>query len=282
MGNISIEWEQKKYSLVSIMNELTRRNLTVAFSGGADSALLVKLATDCAGIHGTKVCAVTVQTKLHPHHEMEDAKQLAEQMGAMHVCIAVDEFADERIAGNPVNRCYLCKKMIFQTILEKSAQLGFETVIDGTNEDDLHVYRPGIQALRELGIRSPLAEAGITKSMVRQWLNELGLAVAGKPATPCLATRIPYGEALDEGGLLRIGQGEKFLRDMGFANVRLRVHRQIARIEIDIEQMDRLMQNRQAVTDYLKGLGFMYVTLDLEGFRSGSMDIGILSDNKDE
>lgn len=282
MENISVEWEKKKTVLVSVMNDMTRRNIAVAFSGGADSALLLKLAADSAKLHGTNVCAITVHTKLHPHHEMEEAKQLAKQIGAMHVCISVDEFGDEQIARNPVNRCYLCKKMIFRSVLEKSAQLGFDTVIDGTNEDDLHVYRPGIQALRELGIRSPLAEAGITKSMVRQWLTELGLAVAGKPATPCLATRIPYGEALDEDVLQRIGQGEKYLRDMGFVNVRLRVHGQIARIEIDIGQMDRLMQNRQAVTDYLKGLGFMYVTLDLEGFRSGSMDIGILSDNIDE
>ena len=206
---------------------------------------------------------------------------MAKQIGAMHVCISVDEFGDEQIAGNPVNRCYLCKKMIFRSVLEKSAQLGFDTVIDGTNEDDLHVYRPGIQALRELGIRSPLAEAGITKKMVRQWLAELGLAVAGKPATPCLATRIPYGEALDERILSRVAQGEKYLRAMGFLNVRLRVHGKIARIEIDIEQMELLIQNRKAVIEHLKELGFVYITLDLEGFRSGSMDVGILSGKND-
>lgn len=281
MENISVEWEKKKTVLVSVMNDMTRRNIAVAFSGGADSALLLKLAADSAKLHGTNVCAITVHTKLHPHHEMEEAKQLAKQIGAMHVCISVDEFGDEQIARNPVNRCYLCKKMIFRSVLEKSAQLGFDTVIDGTNEDDLHVYRPGIQALKELGIRSPLAEAGITKNMVRQWLAELGLAVAGKPSTPCLATRIPYGEALDERILSRVAQGEEYLRAMGFLNVRLRVHGKIARIEIDIEQMELLIQNRKAVIEHLKELGFVYITLDLEGFRSGSMDIGILSGKND-
>lgn len=281
MENISVEWEKKKTVLVSVMNDMTRRNIAVAFSGGADSALLLKLAADSAKLHGTNVCAITVHTKLHPHHEMEEAKQLAKQIGAMHVCISVDEFGDEQIARNPVNRCYLCKKMIFRSVLEKSAQLGFDTVIDGTNEDDLHVYRPGIQALKELGIRSPLAEAGITKNMVRQWLAELGLAVAGKPATPCLATRIPYGEALDERILSRVAQGEKYLRAMGFLNVRLRVHGKIARIEIDIEQMELLIQNRKTVIEHLKELGFVYITLDLEGFRSGSMDVGILSGKND-
>ena len=270
-------WEKKKNFLLSIIDDLTRDNLAVAFSGGADSALLLKLAIDCAKEKGTKVYAITVHTRLHPHYEMEEAEELARQMGAMYVCLSVDEFADEQIARNPINRCYLCKKRIFQSILEKAASLGCRTVVEGTNEDDLHVYRPGILALQELGIRSPLAEAGITKEMVRWWLAKLNLAVAGKPSTPCLATRIPYGEMLDEQILSRIEQGEKYLKDMGFVNVRLRVHGQIARVEIDIRQMVMMMQNREAVIGYLKELGFVYITLDLEGFRSGSMDIGILS-----
>ena len=282
MENISVEWEKKKTVLVSVMNDMTRRNIAVAFSGGADSALLLKLAADSAKLHGTNVCAITVHTKLHPHHEMEEAKQLAKQIGAMHVCISVDEFGDEQIARNPVNRCYLCKKMIFRSVLEKSAQLGFDTVIDGTNEDDLHVYRPGIQALKELGIRSPLAEAGIRLfGGVSGSADAAAQALAGKPATPCLATRIPYGEALDERILSRVAQGEKYLRAMGFLNVRLRVHGKIARIEIDIEQMELLIQNRKAVIEHLKELGFVYITLDLEGFRSGSMDVGILSGKND-
>ena len=273
-------WEKKKKSLLSIIDDLTQENLAVAFSGGADSALLLKLAVDCAKEKETKVCAITVHTRLQPHHEMKEAKELAKQLGAMHVSLSVDEFADEQITWNPVNRCYLCKKKIFQSILETAASLDCRAVVDGTNEDDLHVYRPGILALQELGIRSPLAEAGVTKDMVRKWLAELGLDVAGKPSTPCLATRIPYGEMLDEQTLSRIEQGESFLRDIGFDNVRMRVHGQIARIEIDVRQMALMMQNREAVTEHLKALGFVYITLDLEGFRSGSMDIGIIANHK--
>lgn len=273
-------WEKKKKSLLTIIDDLTQENLAVAFSGGADSALLLKLAIDCAKEKGTKVCAITVHTRFQPHHEMKEAQELAEQMGAMHVGLSINEFADQQIAANPVNRCYLCKKKIFQNILEKTVALDCRIVVDGTNEDDLHVYRPGISALRELGIRSPLAEAGITKDMVRKWLAELGLTVAGKPSTPCLATRIPYGERLDEQLLSRVEQGESFLRDMGFVNVRLRVHGQIARIEVDARQMELMMQNREAVIEKLKALGFVYMTLDLEGFRSGSMDIGILAEQK--
>lgn len=257
------------------MEQYTAQDVMVAFSGGVDSSLLLKLACESAKESGKKVYGATVQTRLHPAGEIEEAKKICREMGAIHVLLTVDELREAGIMDNPVDRCYLCKKHLFQKILEKAAELGASPVLEGTNEDDLHVYRPGIRALKELGIISPLAKAGLTKAEVRRLAGEYGLSVASKPATPCLATRFPYGTELSYEKIEQAEKGEAFLKGFSFRNVRLRVHGDIARIEVDREDLVKLAGHSEEIVSYLKELGYRYITLDMEGFRSGSMDIGL-------
>lgn len=254
-------------------------NLVVAYSGGVDSALVLRLALEAAEGNPVRVWAVTARTALHPLGEWQEAGQTAKKLGAVHRLIDVDELREAGIEDNPVNRCYLCKKTIFSKIkadILSEVPLSERTLfLDGTNADDLKEYRPGLQALAELGIVSPLAVAGLTKPEVRQMAEEYGLPSAQKPSSPCLITRIPYGQKVDYGTLRRIDEGEKFIRSLGFGNVRLRCHGDIARLEVDGEALPKLTdpKNRESVVKHLKGLGFGYITLDLEGFRSGSMDV---------
>ena len=175
----------KNELLLQIMREFSKNDTAVAFSGGVDSSLLLKIACNFAGISGKKVYAITMQTRLHPAGEIADARKICEEIGACHIVITVDELLDAGILNNPTDRCYLCKKHLFVKMLEKVASLDVSTVIEGTNEDDLHVYRPGIRALRELNIESPLARAGMTKQDVRNLAKEYGLSAASRPSTPC-------------------------------------------------------------------------------------------------
>lgn len=269
------KYTDKKELLLQIMSEFSKNDTAVAFSGGVDSSLLLKIACDSARISGKKVYAVTMQTRLHPAGEITDARKICEEIGAFHIVIAVDELEEAGILNNPTDRCYLCKKHLFIKMLEKAASLGVSTVIEGTNEDDLHVYRPGIRALQELNIESPLARAGMTKDDVRNLAKEYGLSATSKPSTPCLATRFPYGTALSYEAMAQVEKGEAFLKNLGFYNVRLRIHGQIARIETDKAAFPALLEQAEEITAYLKSLGYDYITLDLEGFRSGSMDIHI-------
>ncbi len=266
---------RKKELLLQIMKDFSDKDLIVAFSGGVDSSLLLKIACDFAKEKGGAVYAVTMQTKLHPAGDMADARKICSEIGARHLVITVDELQEAGILNNPANRCYLCKKHLFMKMLERAESLGVSTIIEGTNEDDLHVYRPGIRALKELCIISPLAEAGMTKQDVRNLAEEYGLSAASKPSTPCLATRFPYGTALSYEAMALVEKGEAYLKNLGFYNVRLRIHDRIARIETDKAAFPALLQHSEEITAYLKSLGYDYITLDLEGFRSGSMDIAI-------
>lgn len=262
--------------LYSTLEGHVHEGICVAFSGGVDSSLLLMLACKAGEKAGIPVHAVTFETRLHPHGDLEEAAKAATAMGAFHNTIAVDEFADESILHNPVDRCYRCKKLLFQTLLAYAEQEGCGYVIDGSNFDDLNAYRPGMKALKELGIHSPLLELAVTKAQIRSLSAELGIPAHDKPAAPCLATRLPYGTRLDFELLERLDQGEKFIRALGFYNVRLRQHGEITRIEIDREDFSRFMESAETVTGRLKELGFLYITLDLEGFRSGSMDIHVV------
>ncbi len=235
----------------------------------------MKMACGAAQKNGKKVYAATIHTRLHPLKEIEETKDICREIGAEHIILKVDELKEAGIMDNPVNRCYLCKKQIFLKIKEKASELGAGTILEGTNEDDLHVYRPGIKALRELGIVSPLAEAGLCKKEVRTLAAEYGLKTSSKPSAPCLATRFPYGTALDYEKLARVEKGEDYLKALGFQNVRLRIHDDTARIEVDEDAFERLMEHRKEIIARLKELGYVYITLDLEGFRSGSMDVKI-------
>jgi len=273
-GNMD-SYPERKENLLKKMSGYAAQDVMVAFSGGADSSLLLKLACEAARESGRRVYAATVQTRLHPSGEIEEAKRLCREMGAGHILLVADELKEAGIMDNPAERCYLCKRYLFQKILRKASELGVFLVLEGTNEDDLHVYRPGIRALKELGIISPLAEAGLTKGEVRALGRELGLSVASKPAAPCLATRFPYGTELSYEKIEQVEKGETFLKGFGFRNVRLRVHGEIARIEVDREDFARFTEHSEEIVLYLKGLGYPYITLDMEGFRSGSMDIGL-------
>lgn len=272
------EYAAKRGRLIHHMVQYAKQDVAVAFSGGVDSCLLLKLACMAADKTGRKVYALTMQTRLHPGGEIEEAKRVCDEIGAVHIVIAVDELKEAGIMNNPVNRCYLCKKYLFLKMKERAAKLGINVILEGTNEDDLHVYRPGIQALRELQIISPLAEEGMTKAEVRKMAGEYGLAAASKPSTPCLATRFPYGTELTYAKMEQVEKGEAFLKTFGLHNVRIRVHGGIARIEIDADSFPDFLANREEIIRYFKVLGFVYITLDLEGFRSGSMDVNINSE----
>lgn len=279
------EYEEKKRNLKKQMQVYTKEKCMVAFSGGVDSSILLKLACESADEEQntqsrkqpiySPVYAVTMHTQLHPTCEIEHAAKVAEEIGAIHLVISVDELMDAGIDQNPPDRCYRCKKHLFTKIQEKASEFGVPTILEGTNADDLHVYRPGLKAIRELGIISPLADAGFTKSDVRRLAEEYHLSVWGRPAVPCLATRFPYGAKLSYEELHKVEQGEEFLKSLGLYNVRLRIHNEIARIEINPEEFPILLHNRENVIFHMKKLGYSYVTLDLEGFRSGSMDIGL-------
>ena len=267
--------EEKKARLLALMEEYGRQDVCLAFSGGVDSSLLLKLAADSAAAHGTTVYAVTFDSRLHPACDLENAKKVAAELGGVHVVVTVDELEMEEIRSNPPDRCYLCKKQLFGKLLEFAAEKQISLTMEGTNEDDLHVYRPGIRAVRELGVKSPLAEAGLTKAEVKALAAEYGISAASRPSTPCMATRLPYGAELSYEVLKQIEEGEAVLRELIGGNVRLRLHGDVARIETDGKNLEKAVALRGQLISRLKALGFVYITLDLEGFRSGSMDVHI-------
>jgi pyridinium-3,5-biscarboxylic acid mononucleotide sulfurtransferase len=250
-----------------------QEGVCIAFSGGVDSSLLLKIACEIGKKANRFVLAVTFETKLHPHGEIEEARAMAKSFGAIHRTIAIDEFKDPEIIRNPIDRCYRCKTVLFQTLIDYGKKEGYHYFIDGSNYDDLKAYRPGMQALKELGIHSPLLELKVTKEKIRALAAQLGVTSHNRPAAPCLATRLPYGTKFDFDLLEAIDLGEKFIRDLGFYNVRLRLHGDIIRIEIDTDDLLKFISIKDRVIKKLKDLGFFYITLDLEGFRSGSMDI---------
>lgn len=265
-------YQNKKNQLFKSIEKYTKADIIIAFSGGVDSSLLLKIACEAARKAQTKVYAVTVHTKLHPVADVDIARRVAKEAGAIHEIFQVDELQSAGILSNPVNRCYLCKKFIFTQLKDFAQKLNVTTIAEGTNEDDLHVYRPGIQALRELNIISPLADAGLTKAEIRKMAAEYGVTVAKRPSAPCLATRFPYHTKLSYSMMQQVERGEEFIKNLGFYNVRIRVHNDIARIEVDEKDMDRFVGHRIEIIRYLKDLNFDYITVDLQGFRSGSMD----------
>lgn len=262
-------------SLIDHFIPHTDEGICMAFSGGVDSSVL--LAAACRAVKASKsgkpVLAVTFATRLHPHGDTAEAEALARSLGAAHQTIEIDEFSDSRILTNPKNRCYLCKSLLFQSLLRVGQNAGYRFFCEGSNVDDTKVYRPGLQAVREAGVHSPLIDCGLTKADIRRIAAEAGLSSADKPSTPCMATRLPYGTPFDYELLDRIHNGETRLRKLGFYNVRLRFHEPILRIEIDKTDFNQFMEQRESIIKAMKKLGFKYITLDLEGFRSGSMDI---------
>ncbi len=262
-------------TIQEVIDYYTDRDVALAFSGGVDSTLLLKLLCEQSKKKGTHVYAYTIHTMLHPMRELEESIQLANQMGAIHRIIQVDELKEAGIEMNPVNRCYLCKKTMFSKVLEDVKKQQIPYLLEGTNMDDTHEYRPGIRALKELGVKSPFVEAGLTKAEIRTLAKSLDLSVSTKPSSPCMATRLPYGTRLKKEQLDGIMDMEAKIRDLGFYNVRTRIHDSLVRVELDEKDLIRAIEQKEKIIAIIKSHDYDYVSLDLEGFRSGSQDLHI-------
>jgi len=245
----------------------------VAFSGGVDSSLLCHAAAEALG---PQAMAITVVSPLLPQAEVVAARQIAAQIGISHVLID-DPDIDDTVAANPQDRCYHCKKVEFGRMLQEAEARGFSTVLDGSNLDDMNDYRPGLRALKELRIVSPLREAGLAKHEIRALSQKFGLPTWNKPAFACLASRVPYGEPIDREKLLKIERAEDVLRLRGFHQYRVRVHGDLARIEVAPDERVKFFDptTLDEVSKAIKEAGFLYVALELEGYRSGSLNRAI-------
>lgn len=253
----------------------------VAFSGGVDSTLLLKAALVELGPEA--VVAVTAHGDVHTAEELRAAREAAARLGARHEVFRTDELGLPGFAANPPDRCFLCKQALYGKLIERASTLGLKTVVDGANADDQSDYRPGQRAACLVGVRSPLAAVGLGKSEIRLVAHEWGLPEWDRPSSPCLATRFPYGESITAAGLAMVAEGERYLRSLGLDIVRLRHHGDVARIELGVKDMARLIgppdapgeveaSLRRAIVGRLRGLGYGHVALDLEGYRSGSLN----------
>jgi uncharacterized protein len=247
----------------------------VAFSGGVDSSFLLWAAQR---VLGERALAVTGQSDSVAAGQIDEARQLAAKLGARHVVLATEEMQNPLYVANPTNRCYHCKTELFTKLEVFAAHEGIRWIVEGSNLDDMHDYRPGLLAVVEHGVRSPLKEAALTKAEIRALSKEVGLATWDKPAMPCLSSRIPYGMLVSPEKLAMIDRSEAYLRSLGFRDLRVRHHGPIARLEVPPSDFAKVLAGNTAaeIVDTLKGYGFKFVTLDLQGFRSGSLNEGVV------
>lgn len=243
----------------------------IAYSGGIDSTLVAKIAFD---VLGNRALAVTAVSPSLLPEDLEEAKLQAVAIGIQHRVIETHEMDNPEYTANPINRCYFCKSELYDTLRPLAQQWGYQYVVDGVNADDLQDYRPGIKAAKERGTRSPLAEVGLTKLDIRQMAQTLDLPWWDKPAQPCLSSRFPYGETITPEKLRRVGLAERYLRNLGYRTLRVRSQGDTARIELPAEQIQAFTIDTDltALVETLQGYGFTYITLDLEGFRSGKLN----------
>jgi uncharacterized protein len=261
------EWLNKWETLKAIL--LSLNSVLVAYSGGVDSTLLLKVARDTLG---EKATAATIKGEVHPQWEVEEALRVARDMGVEPLVVELSVLDHSAFAANPPDRCYHCKSLIFTRLKEIAQEQGLAWVVEGSNRDDLGDYRPGRRALEELAVRSPLLEAGLTKAEIRSLSRYLGLPTWDRPSLACLASRFPYGTALTATVLEQVDRAEVFLGELGFGQRRVRHHGDIARLEIEAEDWPILLENRQRIVARLRDLGYTYVTVDLSGYRTGSMN----------
>ncbi len=252
------------------------RSLIVAFSGGVDSTFVLKVAHDALG---DAVLALTTTSPTMPDEDRESALEMAHLIGVRHIVIKSNELEIPGYAANPINRCYLCKHNLFTVCEAKAAELGIDEIVDGLNLDDLHDYRPGMQAASEKRVRHPLVEAEMTKADVRALSRAMGLPTWDRPASPCLSSRFPYGTEITPDGLAKVAAGEKLLHSMGFAVARVRYHGEVARLELEQNQIARIFEGelRETIDREFRKIGFRFVAIDLKGFRSGSLNEGLIA-----
>ena len=261
--------QEKLKNLRKILSEMG--SVLIAYSGGVDSTFLLKVAREELG---DKVTAVTVKSEIHHLSEITDAKMMAQKFKSKLLFMDIDILSNKEFINNPPERCYICKREIFSRISEIAKELNLNFVADGSNYDDLRDYRPGMKAIRELKIRSPLQEALLTKDDIRLLSKEMDLPTWNKPSNSCLATRIPYEDEITLEKLKRIEKAENFIYDLGIEQVRVRCHNKLAKIEVGEKDLLFLMEEdlRKKIISKLKKLGFIYITLDLQGYRTGSMN----------
>lgn len=265
--------DTKFESLKKRLKEMER--VVVAFSGGVDSSFLLKVAHE---VLGDNVLAVTAKSSTYPEREFREAMQFVSDYAIPHRVIVSEELEVEGFAENPLNRCYLCKKELFSKIKQIAIDEGYKFVAEGSNKDDLGDYRPGLQAISELSIVSPLKDAGLTKNDIRTLSKELGLKTWDKPSFACLSSRFPYGEKITAEKLQMVDKAEQFLIDLGFRQIRVRHHGNVARIEVEEENIEKFLdkQIRDAVYTKFREIGYVHVALDLKGYRTGSMNEGVI------
>lgn len=263
----SLSLQEKNELLGSLLRSLG--SAMIAFSGGVDSTFLLKRALQELG---DRAAAVTAASETFPSREFDAAAKLASDMGVRHLRTEIAELDNSDFVANAPDRCYHCKKGLYTHLKRLAAELELPYILDGTNLDDLGDYRPGLAAKTEEGVRSLLAEAGMTKDDIRTLSKALGLPTWNKPSFACLSSRIPYGTAIDRAKIDQLDRSEQYLLDLGFYQVRVRHHGEIARVELMPQEMARAVEQHAAICDALRGFGFKYVTLDLQGYRTGSMN----------
>jgi uncharacterized protein len=252
------------------------RSLIVAFSGGVDSTFVLRVAFE---VLGDSVLALTTTSPTMPDEDRESAVAMARLIGARHLIVESNELEIPGYAANPINRCYLCKHNLFTVCEAKAAELGIDEIVDGLNLDDLNDYRPGMQAASEKRVRHPLVEAEMTKADVRELSRAMGLPTWDRPASPCLSSRFPYGTEITAEGLGQVAAGEKLLHSMGFQIARVRYHGEVARLELEQSAIARVFEPaiRETIEREFKKIGFRFVAIDLKGFRSGSLNEGLIA-----